>query len=158
VHLELVPVEEVAGALLQEVSALPNGAALQLSLTGDDALLVGRLDLVLTLRALVNLVENALRLSPRDVRVRIHGEGDAVRFDVLDRGPGIPAGERARLFEPFQRGAGQQGDGAGLGLPIARRLVEAQGGTLILADREDGGSCFTVRLPRAEVAAAVHAS
>ncbi|HEY0997918.1 MAG TPA: ATP-binding protein [Gemmatimonadaceae bacterium] len=158
VHLELVPVEEVAGALLQEVSALPGGAALRVELAGDDALLVGRLDLVLTLRALVNLVENALRHSPGDVMLRVRRAGGEVRFEVLDRGPGIPAADRARLFEPFQRGASQRGDGAGLGLPIARRLVEAQGGTLEVEDREGGGTAFTVRLPRAEIGAGVHAS
>lgn len=158
VHLELVPVEDVAGALLQEVSALPGGAALQVALTGDDALLVGRLDLVLTLRALVNLVENALRHSPGDVGLRVHRVGDEVRFEVLDRGPGIRAEDRPRLFEPFQRGPGPRAGGAGLGLPIARRLIEAQGGTLTMDDRDGGGTRFTVRLPRAEIAAGVDAS
>jgi len=68
---------------------------------------------------------------------------------VADRGPGIPLPERERIFEPFYRPAGAAADagGAGLGLAIARRLAELQGGAIEYADRPGGGSIFLMRLP-----------
>lgn len=73
-------------------------------------------------------------------------------FRVADRGAGIPAAERERLFTPFYRPAGRAADAgsAGLGLSIARRLAEAQGGTLRYSERNGGGATFELRLPAAE--------
>jgi two-component system sensor histidine kinase KdpD len=69
---------------------------------------------------------------------------------VADRGTGVPAGEEERIFEPFYRPAGQPDiGGAGLGLSIARRMAEAQGGTVRYTPREGGGSVFELRLPAA---------
>jgi signal transduction histidine kinase len=70
---------------------------------------------------------------------------------VADRGPGVPEIERERIFEPYVRGIAA-GPGAGLGLFIARRLMEAQGGTLSYRPRDGGGSVFSFRLPALDVA------
>jgi two-component system sensor histidine kinase KdpD len=158
---ELVPVEDLIGAALQQVASVAAGRELRVHLPPAGALLVGRLDFVLTLRALVNVLENALRYSSPDTAVDVHARRDGTRLhiEVADRGPGIAPADRARVFEPFQRGAAAGGvPGTGLGLPIARRLVEAQDGTLELAARAGGGSVFTLTLPAAEVGALTDAS
>jgi signal transduction histidine kinase len=80
------------------------------------------------------------------VEVRWHDEGDHVALEVEDDGPGLPDAVREALFEPFQVGPG---GGTGLGLPIARQLVIAHGGTIdVRSSRE--GSIFTVTLPTAD--------
>ena len=155
VTLELVPADDVVGALLQEVSALSRGREVRVHMAGEDALLVARMDFVLTRRALVNLLENALRHSaaPAPVDIGVRRQREQVVFEVADRGPGIAPAERDRLFEPFQRGSDRRGPGVGLGLSIARQLVEAQGGALQLDARPGGGSTFTVAFPLADVSA-----
>ncbi|HXO20827.1 MAG TPA: ATP-binding protein, partial [Thermoanaerobaculia bacterium] len=117
---------------------------------------VGRFDFVHSLRILVNLIENAVKYSPAETPIDIEvgrapGAEGMLAIAVADRGPGIAPAERERVFEPFYRPAGVTPDaaGSGLGLAIARRLAEAQGGTLRYADRPGGGSAFTLRLPAA---------
>jgi two-component system sensor histidine kinase KdpD len=108
-----------------------------------------------TLRILVHLLENAARYSPAGslVEVGARRDGAALAFTVADRGPGVAESERDRIFEPFYRapGAPPESGGAGLGLSLARRLAEAQGGTLTHAPRPGGGSVFTLRLPAADL-------
>jgi two-component system sensor histidine kinase KdpD len=73
-------------------------------------------------------------------------------FEVRDRGPGVPAEQRERLFEPFQRGPSRgESGGTGLGLAIARGAARAQGGDVVYRPREGGGSVFTLRLPAVEI-------
>ena len=92
-------------------------------------------------RAVVNLVDNALRHAGEPVEIGVRREGGAAVVEVLDRGPGIPAGESERLKRPFTRleesraGAG----GAGLGLAIVERVARAHRGRLDLAARPGGG-------------------
>lgn len=100
-------------------------------------------------RALVNLLENALKFSPADTRVEVDvtQRGADVLLRVADHGPGLPASERERVFEPFHRGAvARSGSGAGLGLAIARGFVEANGGRL-WAEASGQGAAFVVALP-----------
>ena len=102
-------------------------------------------------RALENLVDNGVRYG---TRVRIGLEvGDAelvLRID--DDGPGIPSAEVARAFEPFTRLEGSRNrnsGGTGLGLTIAKRAIDAEGGTINLGNRPGGGLRAVIRLPRA---------
>jgi signal transduction histidine kinase len=102
-------------------------------------------------RILVNLVSNALKYSPPDAPVIVAtepaGDGD-VAITVADRGPGIPAGEAAQVFQRFYRGArarAADGLGLGLGLYITRLLVEAHGGRVTL-DSSVAGTTFRVVL------------
>jgi two-component system OmpR family sensor kinase len=95
------------------------------------------------LRSLLsNLVDNALRYAPRasEVTVAVQSSPSAVELRVLDRGPGIPPPERARVFERFERVNGDPTPGSGLGLPIARAIVAHHRGTIALADAVPGGS------------------
>jgi two-component system CheB/CheR fusion protein len=103
---------------------------------------------------LLNLVLNAAQASVpgdpagagtiSDVDVRVETEGDRCTVQVLDRGPGLPADVRQRLFEPFVT---TRAAGTGLGLAIAHRLTGLQGGTLTLDDRPGGGTIATVMFP-----------
>jgi signal transduction histidine kinase len=99
-------------------------------------------------RAVANLVDNAVRHTPAGSTVAVDIERGAghVAVAVTDHGPGIPADQQARVFERFWRAAG---DGTGLGLPIARQVAEAHGGSLTLdSPTAAGDGCrFVLRLP-----------
>lgn len=101
-------------------------------------------------RAIVNLVTNAIHYGgSATVRLRVP-TADAAVVEVEDDGPGIPAGELDRAFEPFHRGEpsrSRETGGVGLGLPIARNIIRAHGGDVILGNRPTGGLKVTVTLP-----------
>jgi two-component system, OmpR family, sensor kinase len=103
-------------------------------------------------RSIDALLENALIYSPPGSTVGLRAE--AGRVAILDRGPGLAAGEEEAVFERFSRGsAGLQGPkGTGLGLPIARELARQWGGEVRLGNREDGGLEARIELAPAEVA------
>ena len=147
---EINTVDDLVGVALQRSEALLRGRAVEVDLPGDE-LLTGTFDLTNALRALVNLIENACKYSPKDspITIRARRSDGTVRISVLDRGPGVPAAERERVFEPFYRPPGTSPDvgGTGLGLSIARGLAVAQGGTVELEPRAGGGSSFSLVLP-----------
>ncbi len=98
------------------------------------------------------LLDNALHYTPRGGRAGVGAgvEGGRVALRVWDTGPGIPAEERARVFERFYRGAGAQAaglPGSGLGLAIVQAIAEAHGANVTLGDREGGGLEVTVAFP-----------
>jgi two-component system sensor histidine kinase KdpD len=99
-------------------------------------------------QVVTNLLENALLHTPPTTPVfarAMHVDG-VVRVEVIDRGPGIAAADRERVFRPFERGR-THAAGSGLGLTIARGFVEAHGGKLWLEDAPDAGSRFIFTLP-----------
>lgn len=106
-------------------------------------------DPVLMDQVLINLVANAARHTPPGSPIRLRAAADEgeVSLAVIDRGRGVPAQLRGHLFDKFRRGADARPGGLGLGLSIARALVEAQRGTLRYDDHPDGGAVFTVALP-----------
>lgn len=105
-----------------------------------------------TLRVVLkNALDNALRYTPAqgEVTLRLYSEGNDALIEVLDSGPGIPAAERERVFEPFHRIAGAGGEGCGLGLAIARDAAARLGGVVSLHERpENSGLVFRYRQPR----------
>lgn len=104
-------------------------------------------------RALENVVRNAVKFTAAGtcVEVRAEAGADALRVTVADRGPGLPAQALAEVFEPFVRHeAAQSMPGFGLGLAIARRAVEAHGGTIAAQLRDGGGLLLTLCLPLPE--------
>lgn len=99
-----------------------------------------------------NLIGNAIKFTPEGGMVRIGCEtrGEAVRFSVSDSGPGIPAEYLDRLFDPFWQEKRTARMGTGLGLPIARGIVEAHGGTIEVESRVGEGATFSFTLPAQE--------
>lgn len=152
---EVNAAEDLVGAALQRISGTAQGREVAVHLDPTEPLALGRFDFVHSLRILVNLLENALKYSPPSlpVDVSVQRSGEWLDFRVADRGPGVAAPDRERIFEPFHRPAGTMPDtgGVGLGLSIARRLAEAQGGRVQYEERAGGGSVFTLRLPAAEL-------
>ena len=110
-------------------------------------------------RVLVNLLENALKFSEAGspVQIRANPARGEVVIRITNRGRGIARNELGRIFEPFQRAAGQQGGGAGLGLAIARGFTEANGGRIWAESRPGQGATFVVALPAVERPALVSA-
>ncbi len=103
-------------------------------------------------RAVANLILNAVRYSPRGCRVRVatRQTEKACDIDVADCGPGVPAAERARIFERFVRlpdARRLHPEGSGLGLAIVDQVVRAHGGSVNVLDAEEGGALFRIRLP-----------
>ncbi|MEO7085936.1 MAG: ATP-binding protein [Gemmatimonadaceae bacterium] len=143
--------EDLLGAAAQQSSGRLNGRELRIKVLSEDALLFGRFDFSQTLRALVNLIENAAKYSPRDQPIDLSARRDGkwLVFAVADRGPGVPLEDRSQIFEPFFRRASSSPDagGVGLGLSIARGIAEAQGGAVSLTDRDGGGSVFSLAVP-----------
>ncbi len=146
--------EDLVGAAIRNVAALTSGRTITPVIDTSAPALVGRFDFVHSLRILSNLLENALRYAPpgSDVEIGVRADGAMLEFWVADRGPGVPSGERDRIFELFYRAQGQPPDAgrSGLGLSIARRLAQSQGGSLEYEDRPGGGALFLLRLPAAE--------
>jgi signal transduction histidine kinase len=104
-----------------------------------------------TERILANLVSNAARVtaSGGSITVRAAARAGQVAIAVSDTGCGIPSEHLRRIFEPFTQVPGVPAGGAGLGLAISRRLVEAQGGQMTVQSTVGAGSTFTFTLPAA---------
>ena len=120
------------------------------SLEVEESAPLVRTDAGLLERVVANLVSNAVRVSRGEpVRVLAHVLPEAVEVLVVDRGPGVPPGQRDRMFEPFQRLDDSSGAGLGLGLAVARGLASALGGTLSAEDTPGGGLTMVLSIPRA---------
>ena len=135
---ELAPVlarlaDAHGGAGFAVAAELPNGLP---ALAMED----GALETVLA-----TLIENARQSGATRLEVTARDDGAAVRIALHDNGPGVPEADRIRIFDPFFTSKREAG-GTGLGLPIARALVEGCGGELELAEGE-GGACFALTLP-----------
>jgi len=100
-----------------------------------------------------NLSENADKYAGGVTQIRLSHNGDDIRIEIEDEGPGVPVDERALIFERFARGSegGRRGSGTGvgLGLSLVTEHLRLHGGTITVTDRVDGllGSCFVISLP-----------
>ena len=97
-----------------------------------------------------NLLSNAIKFTPEggSVRVELGRAGDTCRIDVVDTGPGIAPADQATIFEAFRQAPAAAGqEGTGLGLTLARQLVEAHGGSVAVESEVGQGSRFSVLLP-----------
>jgi two-component system sensor histidine kinase KdpD len=143
-----VGVDEVVPAALSSLGERARGDAVEVGVA--ETLPRVEADPALLERVLANLIDNALAWSPPGVPVRVEAGGGTatVEVRVVDRGPGIPAGERDRVFQPFQRlGDRSSGAGVGLGLAVARGFTVAMGGRLTVEDTPGGGTTMVVTLP-----------
>ncbi|MCU0807811.1 MAG: ATP-binding protein [Candidatus Contendobacter sp.] len=151
--VEAVDLLEVARRVVTEFAPIADDRHLDLGLLPSDAVLVagdpGELRTLLG-----NLVDNALRYTPAggQVDVQVQRAGDKAVLTVSDTGPGIPATERARVFDRFYRGADAVAPGSGLGLAIVQRIADRSRATVRLEDAEPGrGLRVIVRWPVAAV-------
>lgn len=133
---------DLLGLLAEEAARV--GAEVQgedLQVQGDERLLR---------RALRNLLENAQRYGGNEILANVERRGKQVLVRVCDRGPGVPAAYRERIFEAFFRlpGHAERAGGVGLGLSLVRQIAERHGGQVHCEPREGGGSCFVLDLPR----------
>lgn len=160
--LETLPLATFLERLCRTFQARAAGVGVTLTLADTDPKLTATFDPDQLGRVVSNLLDNALRYAapgPVELGAARVGNGvdqNGVEMWVRDRGPGLP-GDPERLFERFYRGdssrtrddAGEKG--SGLGLSIARAIVQAHGGTLSAENAPDGGAVFTVTLPGASV-------
>lgn len=141
--------EQVAGEWRGQTGT--EGIRIELASQSDELLL--RVDAERMRQVLRNLVANAIRHSPEVGRVQLSARADdaATRLEVSDDGPGIPADDLERVFERFyrsDRARSPDAGGAGLGLAIARWIVELHGGTIRAAQADPHGCRIIVELPR----------
>jgi signal transduction histidine kinase len=108
-------------------------------------------DALLLQRAFLNVLENAVKFSPSGSTVEIRSsrlEGK-ILIQIVDRGPGIKTEDLGRIFEPFYRGAAaEQKEGSGLGLFLARRIIEMHGGSIAAASNQPSGTVVSIELPK----------
>ncbi len=139
------------------LNALIEGVAEDMQALGAQVHLHGRADAPLNARpqslrrCLVNLLDNARRHGGSAIEVTLRDSPQRVEIRIEDRGPGIPEGERARVFEPYVRlepSRAKHTGGTGLGLAIARAIARAHGGDVTLANREGGGLSVLLTLAR----------
>jgi K+-sensing histidine kinase KdpD len=139
----------IDGLVARSLEAIgPDADRIEVSLPADSPLL--HIDAGQIERVLVNLLENALKVSADPVELTTEVDNGMVVLRVLDHGPGLEPGAAERIFEPFERGVGA-GDGAGLGLAIAKGFAQANGGRVWAEPRNGRGAAFALALPtRAE--------
>ena len=124
--------------------------------SAPDDLILAKIDAKLIVQVLINLVDNAIKYTPPGSEIRIHTErqGQWVVVAVSDNGPGIPDGQKPRIFDMFYSGANRAADSRrslGLGLALCRSIVTAHGGTIFVSDNRPHGAVFTFTLPAGEV-------
>ncbi len=152
--LELNTAEDLIGAAISAAAGIVGNRIIETSLDLSDPPLAGRFDFVQSLRIVSNLLDNALRYTSdgKPVSIGSAREGGHLVIRVADGGPGVKSDDRERIFEPFYRSSSRNADvgHVGLGLSIARRLAELQGGTVEYEPRPGGGSIFSLRLAVAD--------
>jgi two-component system, OmpR family, sensor histidine kinase KdpD len=148
-RFEPLPIEEVINAALSHCKSMLGSRTIQVRV--PNGLPRVRADLARAKEVLVQLLENANQYSPPDQPITISAElhGDLVTTSVADRGAGIDDQEQSLIFEKFYRGQDQRYSvqGTGMGLPIAKAIVEAHGGSIGLMSQRNQGSVFSFTLP-----------
>jgi two-component system sensor histidine kinase KdpD len=139
--------EEVVGAALRRCSRLLAGRRLDVRVPPDLPLV--EMDDVLVEQVIINLLDNAAKYTPAGtpVSIAVTGDPERVTVEVADRGPGLPPGTEERIFEKFYRTGAAPGRGAGLGLAIAKGIVDAHGGRIWAHNLPEGGAAFFFSLP-----------
>jgi signal transduction histidine kinase len=149
---EPVPLGPLVGEVFSEIDVARGARRVALTSELPDDLPPIDVDRERVHQVLFNLVDNAVRFTPPggEVRIEAHRHNGAVEVSVADTGVGIPADALPRLFERFYRvdpSRSREDGGTGIGLAIARSVVEAHGGSITASSEPGGGSTFTFDLP-----------
>lgn len=137
-------------AVAEESRILARSAGVEIDVSADEGVLAP-FDEHIMRRALDNLVDNAIRMSPEGGRVRLEGrrDADAITLRVIDEGPGVPAAMRDVIFEPHARLEQTPGMNVGLGLTFVRLAARAHGGRVTIGDAPKRGAMFSMVIPAA---------
>ncbi len=146
---EDVPPARLLDSVIAALDVQARDAGVRFEQTGTDDLPALRGDADKLAQLFLNLLDNAVKHSPRGAAVQIRGERDdgTVLLRVRDSGSGLPEGAQVRLFHRFYRGENAVRNGAGLGLAIAQAIAQAHGGNISAQNLAGGGAEFAVRLP-----------
>ena len=156
IKLKLQPqlVEEVVCEAMQHISRKKTEHII--TVTHQDELLLAMCDARLLVQVLINLVDNAIKYTPAGSQIDIttKGEKGCAVISVADNGPGIPEGEKSRVFQMFYTGGNPIADSRrslGLGLSLCKSIVTAHGGEITVSDNQPSGTVFTFTIPSGEV-------
>lgn len=141
-------IEEIIGCAVGAVE--PRIGDHRILTSVDQDLPLVPVDLALLTQALVNLLDNAIKHSPpsADITMSAHHDGTWVIIAVIDSGQGVPVGQEERIFDKFHRlEVPERSGGAGLGLSIAKGIIEAHHGSIAASNRPEGGLMIEVKLP-----------
>jgi len=145
-----VPLAPLLREIVERFAPLAGADAVRIRTELDESL-VALVDADALHQIVINLLDNAIKYGGQgSVTLRAALSGGAARIEVEDAGPGIPAAERGRIWEPFVRLRPEGGvPGSGIGLAVVRELVAAHGGACRVETAPDGGARFVLELPRA---------
>ena len=149
--LEAIALKDLADGVVADLAVLAEEKSQQVVIEahGSPRALGDRL---MVRQALINIVDNAIKFAPAGsgIVIRVGESNGRAIVDVIDRGPGVPAAARDRIFDRFFRASSSPADvtGSGLGLSIAKSAVETTSGTLTLEQSDEHGSTFRITLPR----------
>jgi signal transduction histidine kinase len=156
--IEIRPVPTEVAGLVYEVenvlSALARAKEIEMTTDVDSDVPLAMADPSRLRQVLFNLVSNAIKFTPEGGRITVDVVNleQSVTISVSDNGPGLLPEEAERIFQPYERGsAGADDEGAGLGLALARSLIELQGGRIWVKSTPGKGSTFSVLIPAAKV-------
>ncbi len=156
IHLNITTelVEEVAAEALKHIR-IPDGSH-TVRLEIRDELLPARMDARLIIQVILNLVDNAVKYTPRggEITVQVRRDGAFASVSVADNGPGVPDELKRHIFDMFYTGRKTVADGRrslGLGLYLCKAIVKKHGGEINVSDNTPSGAVFTFTLPVAEV-------
>jgi two-component system, OmpR family, sensor histidine kinase KdpD len=138
--------EEIIGVVLNRLSEKLREHPISIDLSVDLPLVP--FDALLIEQVLMNLLENAIKYTPKETPLDFSAmlKGDSLLVELADRGPGIPQAEEKRIFDKFVRGSAARG-GIGLGLAICQAIITAHGGHIWVESRPGGGAVFRFTLP-----------
>ncbi|MFF1635495.1 ATP-binding protein [Leifsonia sp. NPDC058248] len=146
VSLEPVDLDDILPPIIDELAVKPGDIVIDVPTDLPEV----RADAILLQRAIVNLLSNALRYSPKGEPPRVSASafGGKIEIRVSDSGPGVPDERKEEIFHPFQRtGDTDNSAGIGLGLALTKGFVEGMGGTLTPEDTPGGGLTMVLSLP-----------
>ncbi len=153
-HVSAELVDEVVQEALRHVNRLSSEH--HISVENEDDLLLAKMDARLIVQVLINLIDNAIKYTPRGSHIKIRTFRDErwAVFSVSDDGPGIADENKKQIFDMFYSGSGKVADcrrSLGLGLSLCKSIINAHGGTIQVSDHLPHGAVFTFTLPMEEV-------